>query len=102
MRVGCQRVGLDEGCDRTRRERGACDHRDHGDEPGSTKQASPEPMKRGSHEIDHAVSFIKARATRSCDGKVAEIHGRPAIERHRDHRVAEKPAKLAPAVEIVS
>lgn len=99
MGSGCEIVGLDQrgGC--ARREGGAHDHRHQCNEPGPTKQASSERVKRGSRDVDHATHIIKRHATRWCECKLAEIRESLVIERHTGHRVGEKPAKLATAVE---
>ncbi len=102
MGSGCEIVGLDQRGGRARRKCGAHDHRHQCDEPGPTKQASNERLKRGSHDVGHAASIIKRHATRRCERKLAEIREALAIERHTGHPVGEKPAKLATAVEMFS
>jgi hypothetical protein len=99
---GCEIVGLDQRGSRARRECGAHDHRHQCNEPGPTEQASSERVKCGSRDVDHAASIIKRRATGERECKLAEIHEALEIERHTGHRVGEKPAKLATAVELFS
>ncbi len=102
MGSGCEIVGLDQrGC-RARREGGAHDHRHQSNEPGLTKQDSSQRVKRGSRDVDHALSNIKRHATRCCEDKLAAIREALVIERHTGHLVGEKPAKLATAVEMFS
>lgn len=99
-------VGFDERGGRARRERGARDHRHQDQEPGPTKEARHQRVKRGSHDGGHAQTFIKGRATHAHEGKGARSGERGFTDlRSSDTRApyrAAKPAKLAAAVETRS
>lgn len=96
-------IGFDERGGRARREGGAREHRHQDQEPGPTKEARHQRVKRGSHDGDHTGPFIKARATRAREGKGARsVEGGFTDLRSSDTRApppAAKPAKLAAAVE---